>query len=422
MSMSVRVRLIVMMLLEYAIWGSWAPILGAYLTDPRSSGGLAFSTSQSAAIYALLPLACIIAPFLTGQLSDRYFASERLLGVLHLLGGAALLVCARAHTYGGMWIWMLIFSLFYAPTLALTNAVAFGHMKDSEKEFGGIRVGGTIGWILVGWGLTMLRNVTHGITVHGASDCLLVGAICTLALGVLSFGLPHTPPKREGVNPLAFLGALKLLKNRDFLIFILISFVVATELQFYYILTGQFLQHAMRIPAAHVPGWMTLAQLAEIVVMGVLLPLLLPKMGIRKTMVVGILAWPIRYIVFALCATHPNLYPLVLASLTLHGFCYVFFFTVGFIYVDRVAPPDIRSSAQSLIALVVLGVGAVVGAKFTGWIGDMFTNQATQVTDWRGVFLVPCALTIVCAILFPLLFRGSAAGGGSIDETEQATA
>ncbi|MGC8669365.1 MAG: MFS transporter [Chthonomonadales bacterium] len=409
MNLNIKWRLSVMMLLEYAIWGAWAPVLSAYLSNPPSKGGLGFDNAQLGVIYSLLPLASIISPFIAGQLADRQFATERFLGTLQLLGGAALLVMASQKQYGGMILWMMIFSLLYAPTLALTNSLAFSHMRNSEKEFGGIRVWGTIGWIVSGLLLTLFRNRFPHLTPQGMSDSLFLAGIMALLLGIFSFSLPHTPPKREGVNPWAFLDALQLLENRNFAVFVIISFVVATELQFYYVLTAPFLEKRIGIPGADVPGVMTLAQIAEIVVMGVLLPFLLPKMGVRKTMVVGILAWPIRYIIFALGAAMPQLKWLVVASLTLHGFCYVFFFTVGFIYVDQVAHADIRASAQSLIALVVLGIGSYVGSYFTGWIGNVFTDPVTKTTNWTGVFLVPCGLTIVCAIVFPLLFRESRA-------------
>jgi nucleoside transporter len=407
MSMSIRVRLSLMMLLQYAIWGAWAPVLSGYLGKPVSEGGLGFQPDQLGWIYSMLPLASIITPFFAGQIADRYLATERFLGILHLLGSGALLLMASQQQYMPMLIWMLVFSLFYAPTLALTNSLAFSHMSNSEKEFGGIRVWGTIGWIVSGLLLTLFRNQFPALTPKGMSDSLLLAGILAFVLGVLSFGLPHTPPKREGVNPWAFLDALKLMKDRNFLVFIVVSFVVATELQFYYVLTAPFLEKGMGVPGENVPAWMTLGQIAEIVVMAALLPALLPKMGLRKTMVVGIIAWPVRYVIFALGADIPSLTWLVIASLTLHGFCYVFFFTVGFIYVDRVASADIRASAQNLIALVVLGVGSYVGSLFTGWVGSLFTDTA-GVTNWRNVFLVPVVLTVLCAIVFPLLFREKA--------------
>jgi MFS family permease len=470
MQLSIRWRLSLMMLLQYAIWGAWAPVLSAYLSNSPDKGGLGFDNAQLGWIYSLLPLASIVSPFIAGQMADRTFATERFLGVLHLLGGVSLLVMASQKTFAGMVLWMLLFALLYAPTLALTNSLTFHHLSNGEKspegksagattawyilglivailfvwawqsfplvtriiiavgwlliffylsriemEFGGIRVWGTIGWIISGLLLSLFRNQFPSLTPAGMSDSLVLAGVMAILLGLFSFGLPHTPPKKEGVNPWAFLEALKLLRERNFLVVVLISFVVATELQFYYILTAPFLEKSIGIPNKDVPGTMVIAQIAEIVVMAALLPALLPKMGLRRTMVVGILAWPIRYIIFALGARMPELRWLVIASLTLHGFCYVFFFTVGFIYVDRVAHVDIRASAQSLIALVVLGVGSYLGSLFTGWIGSLFTNPDTNVTNWMNVFLVPVVLTVLCAIIFPMLFREKDASSAGVE-------
>ncbi|MFC1559281.1 MFS transporter, partial [Gemmatimonadota bacterium] len=213
--------------------------------------------------------------------------------------------------------------------------------------------------------------------------------------------LPHTPPKKEGVNPWAFLEAFKMMKEKNFLIFIGITFVVSTELEFYYILTAPFLEsETIGIPSNLTPMVMTIAQVAEIVVMAWLLSFFLKKYGMRKTLAFGVIAWPIRYIIFAFGA--PKW--LVIASLALHGFCYVFFFVAAFIYVDKVAPPDVRASAQSLIAIVALGMGRMIGSIFAGQVWEMFKDPA-GVTNWTNVFLVPCGLTLICAVAFILFFR-----------------
>lgn len=407
MAFGLRFRLSLMMFLQYAIWGAWAPVLSDYLVKT-----LGFTKFQAGFVYSLLPLATMISPFIFGQLADRLMSTERLLALAHIGGGIALAFAATQTSYPGMSMLMLVFCVLYAPTLALTNSICFHHIKDSEKEFGGIRVFGTIGWIVAGWVLLLWRNV---FPVGGMSDSLLLAGAASILLGVFSLALPHTPPKKEGANPLAFLDALKLLKNRDFAVFMLISFVVATELQFYYILTAPFLTD-IGVSGKNISGVMTIAQIAEIVVMAVLLPLLLPKMGARKMLALGVIAWPIRYVVFALGAA---MFPvgrmlfnadystlMVIASLPLHGFCYVFFFVVGFIYVDSVASADIRASAQSLVAFVVLGLGTYVGSLFSGWIGDAF-KTAEAATDWTKVFMVPCALTIAAAVAFLLFFKGS---------------
>jgi nucleoside transporter len=394
--MSAKFRLGAMMFLEYAVWGAWAPVLSAYLIDT-----LHFTGTQTGFIYGLLPIATIIAPMIGGQLADRYFPTEKVIGVSQLVGGAILLLGAAVASYTAMiWI-MLIYCIVYAPTLALTNSIAFINLKDSEKDFGRVRVWGTIGWIAAGWSLTgwrFLAKSTPWISIKG--DTLFLAGLFSIVMGVLAFGLPHTPPKKEGAKPWAFLEAAKMFKDRDFLIFTVIAFIVATELQFYYVLTAPFLTSPkIGVGSTWLSMVMTIAQFAEIIVMALLLPKVLPKYGIKKTMTIGVLAWPLRYIIFVIGGPAW----LVIASLSLHGFCYVFFFTAAYIYVDTIAPADIRASAQSLIAVVILGIGNFVGSNFSGWIQNVFT--AGGATNWRNVFWVPTVLTLVCAGAFVLLFK-----------------
>ncbi len=393
--MSVKFRLGIMMFLEYAIWGAWAPILSAYLIDV-----LHFNGTQVGFIYGLLPIATIIAPLVGGQLADRYFPTEKVIAVMQLLGGVILLLGAAVQSYTGMvWI-MLIYCIVYAPTLALTNSIAFINLENSEKDFGKIRVWGTIGWIAAGWSLAgwrFLAKSTPAVAVRG--DALFLAGLFSIVMGLLAFGLPHTPPKKGGAKPYAFLEALKMLKDKDFLIFTVIAFVVATELQFYYVLTAPFLTSAIGVASTWISLVMTIAQFAEIFVMALLLPVFLPKYGIKKTMIIGVLAWPLRYIIFVIGTPAW----LVISSLSLHGFCYVFFFTAAYIYVDMIAPADIRASAQSLIAVILLGIGNFMGSNFSGWVQSLFTRNGA--TNWRSVFLVPTGLTLLCALLFVLLFK-----------------
>ncbi len=389
--MGKKIQLGLMMFLQYAIWGAWFPVLSAYLLNERS-----FSGTQVGFLYSLLPLATIIAPFVGGQLADRYFASERVIAVLQLAGGALLIYASTITEYSQLVAVMFVYCLLYAPTLALTNSIAMMNLESSEDQFGKIRVWGTIGWIAAGLALTAWR--TTGST--GAGDMLVLGGLFSLVMGVQSFLLPHTPPRREGDSPWAFLEALRMLGDKNFAVFILISFVVATELQFYYVLTGPYLESSrIGIASANVPAVMTVAQFAEIIVMAFVLSWFLKKYGMRATLALGVIAWPIRYVIFAIGTP----WWLVVASLTLHGFCYVFFFVTAFIYVDSVAPSDIRASAQGLIAIVTLGVSSFVGSNFAGWIQNRFT--ADGVTDWPAVFLVPCAITVVCAVAYLLFFK-----------------
>ena len=393
---SAKIRLGIMMFLQYAIWGAWAPVLSAYLGDR----GLGFSGFEVGVIYALLPLATIIAPFVGGQVADRYFSSEKVIAFLAFTGGVLLLVVSRVTDFRLMVALMLVYCLIYAPTLAITNSIAMINLADSEKEFGQIRVGGTLGWIAAGWLLTGWRWLAGGAEAPVQGDMLFLAGIFSIIMGFQSLTLPHTPPKKEGVKPWAFLESMKMLEVRDFAIFVGITFVVATELEFYYILTAPFLESdAIGVASANTPLVMTIAQVAEIFVMAFLLSRFLKKYGMRKTLAIGVVAWPIRYVIFAIGSPAW----LVIASLALHGFCYVFFFVAAFIYVDSVAPADIRASAQSLIAIVALGFGRFLGSLFAGWVKDIFTADA--VTNWTNVFLVPCALTVLCAIAFLIFFR-----------------
>ncbi|MCE5249448.1 MFS transporter [bacterium] len=394
--MSAKFRLSFMMFLQYAVWGSWYPGLSEYLINT-----LGFTGAQVGAIYATLPFATAIAPFIGGQFADRYFATQYVIAFLHLAGGAFLIFVSRVTDYTTMMWLMFLYCMLFAPTLALTNSIALVNLDNPEKDFGRIRVWGTLGWIAAGIGLSAWRigaNKILGASVAG--DTLLMAGVLSFVMGLQALTLPHTPPKKEASNPWAFVESFKMLKDKNFAILIVIAFIVSTELMFYYVLTGPFLvSDRIGVSTSNMTTVMVIAQLAEIFVMAFALPYFMPKYGIRKTMVFGILAWPVRYIIFAIG------YPawLVIASLALHGFCYVFFFTAIQVYVDKVAPPDTRASAQSFIAIVTLGLGNFLGSLFTGWIRDYFT--ADNVTNWTGVFLVPTVLTIICAFALIVFFK-----------------
>ncbi len=394
--MSAKTRLGIMMFLQYLIWGAWAPVLSVYLLDD-----LGFTGVQAGFIYSLLPLATIVSPFIGGQVADRYFSSEKVIAFLQLTGGVLLILGARATSFSGMaWI-MFVYCLLYAPTLALTNSVAMINLKDSEKEFGVIRVWGTIGWIAAGLLLSGWRTLGVGNeSLMMSGDMLFLAGVASIVMAVQSMTLPHTPPQKEDVKPWAFLESMKMMADKNFAVFMAITFVVSTELEFFYILTAPFLQsESIGVAPSNLPAVMTIAQFAEIFVMAFMLSWSLKRFGMRKTLAFGVVAWPIRYVIFAIGTPAW----LVIASLALHGFCYVFFFVAAFIYVDKVAPPDIRASAQSMIAIVALGLGRFLGSLFAGKVQEIFTTDAG--TNWTGVFLVPCALTFLCAVAFLLFFR-----------------
>ena len=401
--------LAVMMFLQYAIWGAWSVALSGYLEKELDFTGLGLSL-----IYNALPLMNLIVPFTAGQVADRIMPLQRALALFHLLGGVLLIGLAFQKILLPMTALMLAYAFCYAPTLALSNSVAFRNLKNPQIEFGPIRVWGTIGWIAANWGVTLVRSQFHSLG-WGMIDVFLMAGIVSLVAGIASLGLPHTPPAAEAPDPLAFRRAFTLLYDRNYLVFFIIALVVATELPLYYILTFPFLQAAgarIGITADNLPAWMTIAQIAEIFTIAFMLPAVLPVWGVRRTMLLGILAWPARYAVFAVAwALHydtPAIVWLAVAALALHGFCYVFFFTVAFIYTDMVAPEDARSSAQALINVAVLGIGMLAGGFFAGWLKDIFTENG--VTNYALVFLVPTVITILAGIVFALLFRERRAG------------
>ena len=426
MKMSLRIRLSLMMFLEFAIWGAWAPVLWPYLTGPVAKGCLGLSAMQASQIFGVLWLACIAAPFIGGQIVDRWFPTQWFLAIVHLGGGALMLWMTKQKTFGGLWMVMMIYSLLYAPTLALTASLCFHHLTDADKQFGAIRVFGTIGWIAAGVALTFWRTRAGENAVP--NDMLLLAGYLSFGMGVLCLFLPHTPPKKEAANPWAFLEALSLLKKPQFLIFMIISFVVTTELQFYYLPTAEFLEGGVGIARKNVPMVMTVAQIAEMIAMGVFLGIVLKKIGIRNGLAIGVIAWPLRYVIFAFFQSVPAW--VVIASLALHGIGYTFFFVVSQIYVDKVAPADIRASAQALLTLVTLGIGNYLGTVFTGWIMTMLSKVRTvtemvggeEVTkqvverNWQWIFLVPCFLTVACAVAFLIFFKEPEAAAAPADE------
>jgi len=402
MKWNLRWRLSLMMFLQFAIWGAWVVYLPLYLI-----GGLLFTVTAVGVIFSAMPLATIISPFIGGQIADRWVPSQWFMVVANLACGVLLLVMASVESVGSLYVLMLAFSLFFAPTLAVANSICFHHLRDPDKEFGSIRVWGSIGWVVALLILALWLHLLRGDPVKKGYVCLYLAGIFALALGVASIFLPHTPPAKKKEKPWAFLEALKLMKDWRFATFIIIGVVVATQLQFYYMLVTPFLE-SLGVPAARVPAWTTLAQIVEAGVM-LSLAFVLARLGYRKVLALGAIAWPIRYVVFALAGPLGLPTWVVLASLGFHGFCYVFFFVVGMIYVNSVASSDIRASAQSLWLFATFGFGLFVGSYFTGWIGDLFTKtvEGVRTTNYTGVFLVPVFLTVACAIAYLTVFRES---------------
>ncbi|MGQ9652269.1 MAG: MFS transporter [Phycisphaerae bacterium] len=389
------VRLSAMMFLQYAIWGIWAPILGLHL------GALpGFQTPEGTAdfgriglIYMTMPIASIIAPFIGGQIADRYFSAERFLAFSQLLGGVVLVVVSQLTTFAGVFVGMLVYNLLYAPTIALTNSITFQHWPN--QQFSKIRVAGSIGWIVIGWVFTVwMAKLGHAFRTPAMGDCLYGAAILSIAYAVYALFLPHTPPSKQAGNPLAFLDAVKMLRNPAFAVMAVVSFFVAIELQLYFIWAQSFLKTGVGIPEGWVSTVLTAGQVCEMVMM-VLLPLALLKWGFRATMALGIAAWCLRDLVFAVGQPPP----LVIGAVGLHGIGYAFFFTTIFMFADAIAPKDIKSSAQGFLASVTIGCGMLIGSLLAGPISTVCENQ------WSRIFLVPAALCAVCCAVFLIGFR-----------------
>ena len=385
-----KTKLSAMMFLQFFIWGAWFVTLGGYLNGP-----LHFTGAQIAAAYAAMAWAAILAPLFLGMVADRFFASEKVLGILHLLGAAGLWWISGI-TDPGLLFWALVgYGLCYMPTLALTSSIAFHHVEDSAKDFPAIRVLGTIGWIVAGIVVSQLGFDLDRRFFH-------VAAAGSAVLGLFAFGLPHTPPPAAG-KPFSLrdafgLDALALLKDRSFATFVLGSFLLCIPLQFYYAFTNSFLNET---GVAEATQKMTLGQMSEIGFM-LLLPLALRRYGIKVILLVGMLAWAARYALFAYGDAGPRMWMLY-AGILLHGVCYDFFFVTGQIYTDQQAGPKIRGAAQGFITLVTQGLGYIVGSFVSGRIVDRFARDGRHA--WDSIWLHPAIGALVILVIFALAFR-----------------
>ena len=419
MNSSNHFKLSTMMFLNIFVWGAWLPLMAVYL------GGLGFnSTWQQPLILNAFTLAAFTAMFFSTQFVDRHFSAERFLAVSMLIAGVSILALKWTTDFRWFFALMLVHSLFYVPTISITNSIAFANLKDPQREFGQVRLWGTIGWIAAAWpfifiladwskippladvGLTQWLGDIFGSSKKGAayteaaSNMFLAAGVASLALAAFSLFLPHTPPKpaQEGAEPFAWLEAMKLLRVPFVAVLFVVTFFDAAVHQVYFFMTGKYLIASVGIPGNWVTPVMSIGQIAEIGTMAVL-GLVLKRLGWRTTMVIGVLGHAARFTVFAL-------YPVAWAAISvniLHGICYAFFFATVYIFVDEFFPKDARSSAQALFNFLILGLGPLVGNFAAGGLEAMFTTDG--VTDFQKLFLVPAGVALAAALFLALFFR-----------------
>ena len=424
MNASIRFRLFIMMILEFFIWGCWLPLIYGYLPS------LKFSPGEQAWILNAFPIAAIVGMFFSNQYADRHFAAEKFMAFSHLIGGLAILALAFTTSFWPFFGLMLVHCLLYVPTNSIANSIAFANIKDPQKEFGLIRVGGTIGWILAAWPFTFIlvdwdkvhsanpqgliswlgtvlgSGLTGEALQRGTKWTYIVAGVASLVLAAYSLTLPHTPPKKveKGADRFAWLEALKLLQQPFVLVLWLVTFIDAFVLYSYFNWTATFLAakpeaHGVGIPGNWIMPVMSLGQIAEMLTMFIL-GVTLKRLGWRLTMTIGILGHAAR---FAIYAFYPQAVPVIVIQLV-HGVCYAFFFATVYIFADEYFPKDVRASAQGLFNVMVLGIGALVANSVCPYLmQQVFTRGG--VTDFRTMFLVPMFAALAAAVSLVLFFH-----------------
>jgi nucleoside transporter len=401
MNSATRVKLSVLMFLQYFVWGAWYVTLGTWLGST-----LRFSGEQIGLAAGTTALAAMISPFFVGMVADRFLATERILGGLHLAGGLVLYLASTQTAFGPFYGVLLVYTLCYMPTLALSNSISFHQMSNPEREFPPIRVLGTIGWIIAG-----LCIGTLGLEATAAP--MRLAAAGSIVLGLFCFALPHTPPQaksRATLRDVLGLDALKLMGERSFAIFVIGSFLVCIPLQFYYAFANLFLNELQLSNAA---GKMTLGQMSEIFFM-LVMPWFFRRLGVKYMLLAGMAAWTARYTLFAF-GNNDSMVWMLYGGILLHGICYDFFFVAGQIYVDRKAPADLRAAAQGFIAFVTLGIGMLIGSWVSGRVVDAFRIDPSG-HAWRPIWLVPAAGAAAVLVLFALFFRSAESEGSAAVE------
>ena len=372
------------MFLQYALWGAWLPVIARYLSAKTSEGGLGFSGSEIGMILGLAgSIGAVAAPFIAGQIADRYFSTERILALLVTTGGVVKWITAYQTEYGAWLVLSIIYSVLYMPTLALTNSITFSHIDDQENDFPKIRIWGTIGWIVASWVFPMiwLQQGLHfqwmppfivGTEVPDVTsrlaDALKFSGLISVSYGAFCLLLPHTPPKRDALEKLAFKKAFELFRESSFTVLVIASLAVSVIHQIYFLQTGPFLSHIGILDSQIGPA-MTIGQFAEILTMAYL-GFFLKRLGFHKVISIGVAAYCIRYAIFG-----TGSFPVwvMVMSQAFHGFCYAFFFAAAYIYVDKLADEDVRHSAQTVFGIIILGGGPVIGGWLSGYLQNIYT-------------------------------------------------
>lgn len=390
-TVGVRAQLSLMMLLEYFIWGSWYVTMGTYMGKYLNSTG-----GQVGAAYGALAIATIISPFFVGFIADKYFSAQRIMGLLHLIGAALLFVATKITDNTAFYWVILLYSALYMPTIALSNNIAFSQMNDPGKQFPWIRVFGTAGWIFAGL-------LISGLGMDQSASPFYMAAISSALLGMFSFVLPDTPPKAktssESASSALGLGALGLFKNRAYLVFFIAAVLICIPLSFYYAWANPFL-NALNVENA--AAKQTLGQFSEAIFI-LAIPFLFNKIGVKNMLIMGIVAWLLRYIFFAFGDSGSGMWMLYV-GIILHGICYDFFFVTGYMYTEKKAGDKIKNAAQGLFTLASYGLGMVIGTYVSGFVVDMYTAP-DGTRDWNAVWMVPAYISVGVLVYFLLFFK-----------------
>lgn len=401
MKTNVRLRLSVMMFLNFFIWGAWFVTLGTFLfNNLHASGG------EIGSVFSTQSWGAIIAPFIIGLIADRYFNAEKILAVLHIAGAVLMYQMYSSNNISAFYPYTLVYMILFMPTLALVNSISFNQMNNPEKEFSSIRVWGTIGWIVAGLliSFVFLWDAETSVKAGALKNTFLLASAASLALGLFSFALPKTPPKvprdaKVKISDILGLDALKLLKNKNFALFFIASILICIPLAFYYQNANPFLSN---IGVTNPTGKMTIGQISEVLFL-LMLPIFFKKFGFKKTILIGMLAWAIRYALFAYGNANELSFMLIL-GIAFHGICYDFFFVSGQIYTNAKAGEKYKSAAQGLITLATYGVGMLIGFKIAGLITDAYKLSETSF-DWKMIWLIPSLIAFAVFLLFAIFFN-----------------